>query len=82
MVEEIKLIVNDLIYLLFVMEGEGEKVEVVLMLGSYCYFLDLLFKEIEDVYNLGINAIVLFFLVVEVKKDNVGIESYNLEGLI
>lgn len=52
------------------------------MLGSYCYILDLLFKEIEDVYNLGINAIVLFFLVVEVKKDNFGIESYNLEGLI
>ncbi|MDE5081530.1 MAG: porphobilinogen synthase [Trichodesmium sp. St18_bin1] len=82
MVEETKLTVNDLIYPLFVMEGEGEKVEVVSMPGSYRYSLDLLLKEIEDAYNLGINAIALFPLVAEAKKDNVGTESYNSEGLI
>ena len=82
MVEETKLTVNDLIYPLFVMEGEGQKVEVVSMPGSYRYSLDLLLKEIEDAYNLGINAIALFPLVAEAKKDNVGTESYNSEGLI
>ncbi|NEP45779.1 MAG: porphobilinogen synthase, partial [Okeania sp. SIO2H7] len=40
------------------------------------------FKEIEDAYNLGINAIALFPLVEEAKKDNVGTESYNPDGLI
>ena len=82
MVEETQLTVNDLIYPLFVMEGEGQKVEVVSMPGSYRYTLDLLLKEIEDAYNLGINAIALFPLVAEAKKDNVGTESYNSEGLI
>ena len=82
MVEETQLTVNDLIYPLFVMEGEGQKVEVVSMPGSYRYSLDLLLKEIEDAYNLGINAIALFPLVAEAKKDNFGTESYNSEGLI
>ena len=82
MVEETQLTVNDLIYPLFVMEGEGQKVEVVSMPGSYRYTLDLLLKEIEDAYNLGINAIALFPLVAEAKKDNFGTESYNSEGLI
>ncbi|NEP87541.1 MAG: porphobilinogen synthase [Okeania sp. SIO2C2] len=82
MVEETQLTVNDLIYPLFVMEGEGQKVEVVSMPGSYRYTLDLLLKEIEDAYNLGINAIALFPLVAEDKKDNVGTESYNPDGLI
>lgn len=82
MVEETKLTVNDLIYPLFVMEGEGQKVEVSSMPGSYRYTLDLLLKEIEDAYNLGINAIALFPLVEEAKKDNVGTESYNPDGLI
>ncbi|NEP75056.1 MAG: porphobilinogen synthase [Okeania sp. SIO2G4] len=82
MVEETQLTVNDLIYPLFVMEGEGQKVEVVSMPGSYRYTLDLLLKEIEDAYNLGINAIALFPLVEEAKKDNVGTESYNPDGLI
>ncbi|NET11720.1 MAG: porphobilinogen synthase, partial [Okeania sp. SIO1H6] len=50
--------------------------------GSYRYTLDLLLKEIEDAYNLGINAIALFPLVEEAKKDNVGTESYNPDGLI
>ncbi len=82
MVEETQLTVNDLIYPLFVMEGEGQKVEVVSMPGSYRYTLDLLLKEIEDAYNLGINAIALFPLVAEDKKDNAGTESYNPDGLI
>ncbi|MEB3340928.1 porphobilinogen synthase [Okeania sp.] len=82
MVQETHLTVNDLIYPLFVMEGEGQKVEVVSMPGSYRYTLDLLLKEIEDAYNLGINAIALFPLVAEDKKDNVGTESYNPDGLI
>ena len=82
MVEEAQLTVNDLIYPLFVMEGEGQKVEVASMPGCYRYSLDLLLKEIEDAYNLGINAIALFPLVAEAKKDNFGSESYNSEGLI
>ncbi|MEB3277312.1 MAG: porphobilinogen synthase [Lyngbya sp.] len=79
---ETQLTVNDLIYPLFVMEGENNKVEVPSMPGSYRYTLDLLLKEVTEAHALGIPAIALFPLVAEDKKDNAGTESYNAEGLI
>jgi len=82
MVRETQLSVNDLIYPLFVMEGEGLKVEVASMPGCYRYSLDLLLKEVKEVYELGINAIALFPVVPEEKKDATGTESYNPEGLV
>jgi porphobilinogen synthase len=82
MVQETQLTVNDLIYPLFVMEGENQKVEVSSMPGSYRYTLDLLLKEVAEAYELGIPAIALFPLVAEEKKDNAGTESYNPDGLV
>ncbi|WP_017659467.1 porphobilinogen synthase [Baaleninema simplex] len=82
MVQETNLTVNDLIYPMFVMEGENQKVEVASMPGCYRYTLDLLVKEVADVYALGINAIALFPVVPEAKKDETGSESYNPEGLV
>ncbi len=82
MVQETHLTVNDLIYPLFVMEGENQKVEVSSMPGSYRYTLDLLLKEVNEAWELGIPAIALFPLVAEEKKDNAGTESYNPDGLI
>lgn len=52
------------------------------MPGSYRYTLDLLLKEVNEAWELGIPAIALFPLVAEEKKDNAGTESYNPEGLI
>jgi porphobilinogen synthase len=82
MIQETQLTVNDLIYPLFVMEGENQKVEVPSMPGSYRYTLDLLLKEVAEAYELGIPAIALFPLVAEEKKDNAGTESYNPDGLV
>ncbi len=82
MVQETHLTVNDLIYPLFVMEGENQKVEVSSMPGSYRYTLDLLLKEVYEACELGIPAIALFPLVAEEKKDNAGTESYNPDGLV
>ena len=81
MVQETQLSVNDLIYPLFVMEGENLQEEIPSMPECYRYNLDLLLKEVADAYNLGINAIALFPKVPEEKKDNKGTESYNPEGL-
>ncbi len=82
MVRETQLTANDLIYPVFVMEGENEKQEISSMPGCYRYTLDLLLKEIADAYALGIPAIALFPLVENEKKDNVGTESYNPDGLV
>lgn len=82
MVRETQLTANDLIYPVFVMEGENEKQEISSMPGCYRYTLDLLLKEIADAYALGIPAIALFPLVANEKKDNAGTESYNPDGLV
>ncbi|MEO0688487.1 MAG: porphobilinogen synthase, partial [Cyanobacteria bacterium J06649_11] len=82
MVRENQLTVDDLIYPMFVMEGENQKVEISSMPGCYRYTLDLLLEEIKQLRELGINAIALFPLIPEAKKDDVGTESYNPDGLV
>lgn len=82
MVRETVLTVDDLIYPLFVMEGEGQREEVPSMPGCFRYSLDLLLDEVKEASNLGIGAIALFPLIPHPQKDNVGTESYNPDGLI
>ena len=82
MVQENQLTVNDLIYPLFVMEGEKIQQPISSMVDCYRYSLDLLLKEIEEVYNLGIKAIALFPYIEDDKKDNEGKETYNPNGLV
>ncbi|MEP6516378.1 porphobilinogen synthase [Microcoleus vaginatus] len=82
MVRENHLTVDDLIYPMFVMEGEWQKVEIASMPGCYRYSLDLLLKEIAECWELGINAIALFPVISDSKKDDTGTESYNPEGLV
>lgn len=59
MVRETVLTVDDLIYPLFVMEGEGQQEEVPSMPGCFRYSLDLLLDEVKTAWNLGIGAIAL-----------------------
>ncbi|MEM7795698.1 MAG: porphobilinogen synthase [Cyanobacteria bacterium P01_C01_bin.118] len=82
MVRETVLTAADLIYPLFVMEGEGQKEAVPSMPNCFRYSLDLLLEEAKAVWELGIGAIALFPLVPHHQKDNAGTESYNPDGLI
>jgi porphobilinogen synthase len=82
LVSETILTVDDLIYPMFVMEGENTKIEIPSMPGCFRFTLDLLLKEIAEVYSLGIKAIALFPVVPNAKKDDLGTESYNPEGLV
>lgn len=82
MVREHSLRVEDLIYPLFVMEGEGRREEVPSMPDCYRYTLDLLLDEVKEAKKLGIGAIALFPLIHEHLKDNAGTESYNPQGLV
>ena len=81
LVRETYLTVDDLIYPMFVMEGENERVEIVSMPNCYRYTLDLLLEEIAEIYRLGIKAVALFPVVPDDKKDDNGTESYNPDGL-
>jgi len=81
MMAETTLSVNDFILPLFVMEGEKLKVEVKSMPGVYCYSLDELLIELQEVVDLGIKCICLFANYPESKKDTYATESLNDETL-
>ena len=81
LVREAHLSIDDFIYPMFVMEGENSRVEIPSMPEAYRFTLDLLVKEVEENYALGIKAIALFPAVPEDKKDLTGSESFNPEGL-
>ncbi|MEM9903899.1 MAG: porphobilinogen synthase [Cyanobacteria bacterium P01_D01_bin.44] len=82
MVQETVLTAADLIYPLFVMEGEGRQEAIPSMPNCFRYSLDLLLEEAKAVWELGIGAIALFPLIPHHQKDNAGTESYNPDGLI
>lgn len=82
LVRETVLTVDDLIYPLFVMEGEGKRQEIPSMPNCFRFSLDLLLQEIKEAYDLGISAIAIFPVIPDALKDNTGTESYNPNGLI
>ncbi|AXF55798.1 porphobilinogen synthase [Salicibibacter kimchii] len=71
---------DDLISPVFAVEGTDVKHEVPSMPGVYQYSLDLLKKEIDDVVEHGIKAILLFG--VPGTKDELGSNAYNENGIV
>ncbi|MEL6538413.1 MAG: porphobilinogen synthase [Bacteroidota bacterium] len=81
MVAETSLSVDNLIYPLFLIEGENQKIEVASMPGQYRWSLDQLLREVGDCLQLGISTFALFPAIDEAKKDKMATESHNPEGL-
>lgn len=81
MVQENTLSVKDLIYPMFVMEGQNVRSEVKSMPGIARFSLDLLLEEIQECVDLGIQAIALFPNLPEERKDKYATESQNPQGL-
>jgi porphobilinogen synthase len=82
LVRETTLTCDDLIYPLFVMEGEDAQVEVPSMPGCYRFTLDRLLQEAAVARTLGLRAIALFPCIPEDQKDDAGTECANPNGLI
>jgi porphobilinogen synthase len=80
MVQETYLHKQDLIYPVFVKSGSGIKEEIGSMPGQYRYSPDALLKDLEEIVNLGIKAILIFGLADH--KDETATESYNREGAV
>ncbi|MEW5872183.1 MAG: porphobilinogen synthase [Chloroflexota bacterium] len=80
MLRETELAPNDFIYPLFVRPGEDVQRPIASMPGVYQWSVDRLPAEAEQVYRLGIPAVILFGIPHE--KDSVGIENYSPEGVI
>lgn len=80
LVRETKLHVEELIYPLFVVEGENIKNEIASMPDVYHFSLDRLGEEIEEIKGLGIGSVLLFGIPKE--KDACGSEAFAKEGIV
>lgn len=81
MVAESRLAVTDLIYPVFVIEGEGRKESVPSMPGVERRSIDLLIEHLGEVSALGVPAVALFPVVDPEAKTADGRECANPEGL-
>ncbi|MFD2759568.1 porphobilinogen synthase [Lentibacillus juripiscarius] len=80
LVRENNLTMDDFIYPLFIMEGEGIKNEVPSMPGVYQISLDYLKEEAEELLSLGIRAVMLFG--VPGDKDEQGSGAFADSGIV
>lgn len=81
MMREHCLTVNDLIYPVFILEGEGQRETVASMPGVERLSVDLLIKEAAEWVALGIPAVALFPVTPLDKKSLLAEEAYNPDGL-
>ena len=80
MIRETHLTVNDLILPLFAINGKDVKKPIPSMPGHYQLSIDNLLKTAQEVYDLGIPAIVLFGI--PDKKDALGTGAYADSGIV
>lgn len=73
---------SDFLVPLFVVEGHGIKEEIASMANYYRYSLDLLEKEVKDLWAMGLKSVLLFVKVPDHLKDNKGKEAVNPKGLM
>ncbi len=81
LVQENTISVKDLIYPIFILEGENRQEPILSMPGQSRVSIDNLLKIANECVNLGIPAVGLF-PVIEGEKDFYGSESYNENGLV
>src|SRR6186713_2040269 len=77
MVQETKVTADDLIFPLFLLDGDSKKVEVASMPGIFRLSVDLMLKEIEECMKLGIRAFDIFPVVEDSYKDKTATKSYD-----
>jgi porphobilinogen synthase len=80
LVRENKLTVDDLIYPLFIEEGENIEKEIASMPGIKRFSLDRIKTELDEVASLKIPAVLLFGI--PSAKDDTGSETWNDNGVI
>ncbi len=80
LVRETHLQKEDLIYPIFVVEGEKVKNEVSSMPGVYQVSLDYLTEQMNELEDLGIRGVIVFGVPKE--KDEIGTQAYCETGIV
>ncbi len=81
LMRESTLSVDDLIYPMFILEGEGQREPIPSMPGVERVSIDLLLKEAEELVQLGVPAVALFPVTPESVKTEDAREAFNPDGL-
>ncbi|WP_158975170.1 porphobilinogen synthase [Cellulophaga sp. L1A9] len=82
LVRETILTPSDFLVPLFVVEGKGVKEEIASMPNYYRLSLDILEKEVKELWSMGLCSVLLFVKVPDHLKDNKGTEAVNASGLM
>ncbi|WP_297598638.1 porphobilinogen synthase [uncultured Cetobacterium sp.] len=80
LVKNIEFSLDNLIYPLFIEEGENIKVEISSMAGQFRISIDRLEEELKELKELGIKSLLLFGIPKE--KDAVGSQGYAENGIV
>lgn len=81
LVRENQLTCNDLIYPMFVLEGNNQREAIASMPGIERLSIDLLVAEAKTIHSLGIPAIALFPVTPQAAKSDLAEEAFNPNGL-
>ena len=81
LMREIQLTADDLIYPLFVIDGDNQRKTIASMPGVERLSIDLILEQADQISQLGIPAIALFPVTSAEKKSDDAKEAYNPEGL-
>lgn len=79
LVRETCVNISDLVYPIFVIEGENIKNSINSMPGIYQYSIDRIDEELDKIYLSGVRSILIFGI--PDKKDEYASEAYNNEGV-
>jgi len=82
LMRESAITVDDLIYPMFIIEGDNERTAIESMPGIERLSIDLLLEEAQTLLELNISAIALFPVISNDKKSDDAAEAWNPEGLI
>jgi porphobilinogen synthase len=82
LVRETAITPDDFLVPLFVVEGKKVREEISSMPNYYRFSLDLLEKEVKELWSLGLKSVLLFVKVPDNLKDNSGTEALNADGLM
>ncbi|WP_350299625.1 porphobilinogen synthase [Peribacillus frigoritolerans] len=82
LVRETQLHKEDLIYPIFVIDGENVKNEINSMPGIHQLSMDNLGAEMDEVVSLGIKSVILFGVPFDHDKDEQGTGAFHHNGLV
>ncbi len=82
MVRENRLTVDDLIWPIFVIEGENRREEIAAMPGVYRMTLDLAVAQVEEAAKLGIPAVATFPNIERDRRDRTGSHILDADNIL